>query len=275
MEPMNPLAEIVPPKQEVVFRGHTIELRTEPGAVPFTPEHIARITPVLEFYWDVNPEIVKAYTFLRSQNRPDATNFSTFRASGSNSVSPQTRGIDFFNFGMDIAAAHRVSPTSNPAEHGFIDNFSGTLAHEMAHIGAGGSGGGFFNDSKLNTAFIMDWSEQFGWKRLFPMVQDETTNRWSQSDTPAVGWVRNAEGFWQNGEYILYTSTDPRQDKNIEYTTMPEKCIGGVNSYASSTLMQEDICDSMAAYALQSDMLDPDKKMFIQQKIAEYRNSQE
>jgi hypothetical protein len=175
---------------------------------------------------------------------------------------------------MDLNHPHRVSTATTPEESGFVDNFSGTLAHEMAHIGAGGSGSGFFTDRQLNSAFIQGWTKQFGWTHLFPNVKDEATNRWVQSDSPTLGWKRNAEGFWQKGDHIIYTSTDPRNDKNIEYTTMPEKCIGGVSSYAASTLMQEDICDSMAAYILNPHVLYEGKREFIHQSIKEYRARQ-
>lgn len=131
-----------------------------------------------------------------------------------------------------MSIPHRISTGMRPEEAGFVDNFSGTLAHELAHGGSTSSmtrpGGLFFDDNYGHHMFYEPWYEKFGWT-----------------------WDRI------NG-------------KTIFSTKYPEKCIGGGAGYAA-TRPEEDICDSVAAYILNPQALDSGRRQFIQERIAEYR----
>lgn len=46
---------------------------TQTGAVPFTKNHIQRITPILEFYWSIDPRGVHGIVQIVSQDRDGFT----------------------------------------------------------------------------------------------------------------------------------------------------------------------------------------------------------
>ncbi len=157
--------------------------------------------------------------------------------------------ILFSKEGMEITRPHRVSLSEDPQGEGFVDNFSGTLAHEITH--AGREYTKLFDDIKFNRDFVVEWQVKFGWK-LVERALSEDSN---------IEWEKNAAGQWQNGDYIVLGDS---------FTSMPEKCIGGKNSYASSIAYYEDICDSVAAFLLNPAALNEEKRKFLEDKINEY-----
>ena len=279
MEPVGIAPREIVSRQELIFRGHKIELQTEAGAVPFSPEHIARITPILEFYWDIDPELVRKWDYFKSAG---FTEYDTWKGGfpkcGANEKNDTKNGVVFTKRGMSLVLPHRVSSGLTQVDKGFVSSFSGTTAHEMAHGGVGnGLGVKLLPSENGNMEFYLDWVKKFGWKKIDAIDNSYKTRSpelytdkayleivgkpvvaWRIDIKADEGWSKNKEGFWQKGSYFI---------THDEYTIFPEKCIGGVNSYASSTYSKEDICDSMAAFILNPDILDPDKKDFIKQKI--------
>lgn len=246
-------------KESILFENNEINLSSEKEAVEFSEDHKEKITEVVEAFSRIDPELVKNFNKFKSVNDPDRKFYGIFPANAHIIKGNDDKwGIEFFNAGMDTKKAHRISSTENPNESGFVDNFSGTLAHEITH---GGTTAKIFNDRKFNEEFIKEWREKFGWKNIFPAIKSNETGKWEISKQPPEGWGKNKDGKWQKGDYVIM---------GVEYTTMPEACIGGKNGYSASVDMYEDICDGVASYLLNPSILNKDKRVFIKNKINEY-----
>lgn len=259
-------AEVIEVGQKVenglAVKDYRIELVVREGAIPFTEEHLLRAQPIIEFFWSLDPHTVRKYIEIQSINAPGLRWYNRFDINGANTFATNSTnfGILFTNRGMNSDLPHRVSPTTNKQDKGFIDNFSGTLAHELTH--GCEDFPKLFPDSEFNRRFLLEWQKKFGWRSVFQTIQDEN-GMWSLSDRPMPGWMKNSEGKWQSGDYIIVGTM---------FTSMPEKCIGGKNSYSSSVHFGEDICDSMAAYVLSSTLLHTEKREFLEETIAEYKS---
>lgn len=218
-------------REEIIFHDHHIQLLTERGAVPFSEKHKAAIHHVLEKYWAIDPQTVQGYHEFISQNRDEIAK-QGFPLNGENGPlrnKENTLGgaINFTKRGMSMSIAHRVSSATHPGEAGFVDNFSGTLAHELAH-GTNpkrhDKSAGFLYDENARKSFDQDWQKMFGWQHTL------------------------------------------KEGKLRIWTTQPEKCIGGASGYAATT-WQEDIPDSLAAYLLNPAILHSEKYSFIHIRI--------
>ena len=260
------LSEIPEQKKEnknIIFEDHKIELLSKEGAVEFNEEHIEKIKKVLNLFSKIGLKPAKGFSGFESVNVPDAKHRGGFPANAEIIYGAKDLdGIKFYNRGMDTSIAHRISSSENFGEEEFIDNFSGTLAHELAHGNT--SGAKLFDDRKFNQEFIREWQERFGWEYIFPNIKNEKTGRWERSTNSVEGWKKDEDGFWRNNDYVV---------AGIEYTTMPEKCMGGKKGYAASKNWQEDICDSVAAYLLNPSVLDEEKKEFLENKFNEYKQN--
>jgi hypothetical protein len=225
---------------EINYKGHRIELIIEEGALLFSDNHKTAIIKILDFYWDIDPNIIKGISQLVSLNKDAMTDDGRFPLNGENrplygGKESTYGGIYFTKRGMSEDIAHRVSTSDKPNSPGFVDNFSGTLAHELTH---GGSideppyPGGFFKNIDFRKKFSLQWQQLFGWK-------------------------------WKH---------KPDEKPSIKfYTTAPEKCIGGRDGYAAIR-SEEDIGDSMAAYILNPSILHSDKKLFINKQLNAYKS---
>lgn len=218
---------------EIEFKGHKIQLISQKDAIPFTPEHIEQINLVLQEYWDIDPQIVQGYKQFISENKDNIPKNKQFPLNGENGPcigkdkNDGYGAIYFTKRGMNQKIPHRVSSTKSSDEPGFVDNFSGTLAHELAH-GTSTTHqdrpAGFIYDLTHRNEFYSKWQTLFGWKHK-----------------------------------II--------DKKVEFSTsQPEKCIGGVDGYAS-TRPEEDINDSLTAYILNPNALHPEKKELFKQTV--------
>lgn len=261
------LSEIPEQKKEnrnILFENYEVELLSDEGAVEFSEGHIEKIEKVLNLFSENGLEPLKGFSKFESINNSDAQFRGGFPANANIGYdkSKELATIVFYNRGMDANIAHRISSSENSQEEGFVDNFSGTLVHELTHGDTGGAK--LFNDSEFNQKFIREWQEKFGWKYIFPNVKNKETGRWEQSVNPNKGWEKDEDGFWRNDDYIV---------AGLEYTTMPEKCIGGKENYAASKNWQEDVCDSVAAYLLNPSVLDEEKREFLENKINEYKKT--
>lgn len=258
--------------KELIFKDHRITLEVEEGASPFTQEHIDRITRILDFYWQIDPELVKKYSFFLSEHSIQPNWFNRFPRNGENIVMRNGRtGIIFTEEGMNLHSPHRISSSQTEQELGFVDSFSGTVAHELCHGGDVPLNVRIFSDEIKNVAFVKEWVEKFNWKMIeedgedyetFSPVVTKNGIGWKTDEIPDPGWVKNSEGYWQKGEYVIYRD---------EFALQPETCIGGINSYASSVRLREDICDSVAAYILNPNLIYPGKKEIIDKHLKEYR----
>lgn len=247
--------------KSILFEDYKIDLLCKKEAAEFSEEHIEKIKKVLNLFSEINPEAGKGFSKFESINNPNAKSRGYFPRSAyiGYDNDKELSSIIFYNRGMDTNIAHRISSSDDSKEKGFVDNFSGTLAHELAHGDT--SGARLFNDRKFSQDFVWEWQEKFGWKTITSTVKNKNTDKWEQS-VIAEGWEKNKDELWQNNDYIV---------AGLEYTTMPEKCIGGKKGYAASTYYQEDICDSVAAYLLNPSVLDKEKYEFIKNKISEYK----
>ncbi len=258
---LNKIPEQEKENKNILFENHKIELLSEEGAVEFSREHTEKIEKVLNLFSENGMNPMKRFSEFESTNNSNVIFYKTFPGNGRNiSGHDGLWGVEFFNEGMDVDKAHRISSSEDSQEEGFVDNFSGTLAHELTHTGTAME---LFDDRNFNREFIMDWREKFGWKYILPNIKNEKTGRWEKSN-PVEGWEKNKDGKWQNGDYIVMKE---------EYTTMPEKCIGNERGYAASVDWQEDICDSVAAYLLNPSILNEEKREFLENKINEYKQN--
>ncbi len=218
--------------KEIDFHGHHIQLLTEQGGIPFSETHIEAINEILEKFWSIDPQIVRGYLQFISQNREEISDHG-FPLNGENGPLRNHKhtvggAIYFTKRGMDTATAHRISSTNKVNAEGFVDNFSGTLVHELAH----GTNpdrherpAGFLYNDIIRNAFDQAWQKQFGWHH---QLKDGRVQTW---------------------------------------TTQPEKCIGGAKGYAATT-WQEDIPDSVAACLLNSPILHAEKRNFINKTLS-------
>jgi len=263
MENLNKTPEQKKENKSILFENHKIELLSEEGAVEFGEEHIKKIEKVLNLFSENGLSPAKKFSEFESINNPDAKHRGGFLGSAhiGYGKSKELSAIIFYNYGMNTNKPHRISSSENFKGKGFVDNFSGTLAHELTHGGT--TGEKFFDDYKFNREFIQEWREKFGWKYVRKNVKNEKTGRWEKA-APVEGWEKDKDGFWRNNDYIITRE---------EYTTMPEKCIGGKRGYAASVSQQEDICDSVAAYLLNPSILDKEKREFLENKIKEYKQN--
>ncbi len=246
--------------RKILIENHEIKLLSGKEAVEFSEDHKQKIAEVLSRFSEIDPELAKGFSEFESTNAPEAKYYGVFPANARIiKGSGDKWGIEFFNAGMDMKKSHRISSTEDSDDEGFVDNFSGTLAHEITH---GGTHVRIFSDRKFNDEFIHEWREKFGWKEIFPTVKNSETDKWEISKVPAEGWKKNEKGKLQKEDYIVMRN---------EYTTMPEACVGGKNGYAARVNMTEDICDSVAAYLLNPHILNEDKREFLKNKINEYK----
>lgn len=223
--------------REIDFYGHKIQLISQENATPFTDKHVERIIPILEFYWLIDPRVVQGYTQFVSENKDEVSENGRFPLNGENGscIGKESEGahgaIYFTKLGMDISIPHRISSADNQGEEGFVDNFSGTVAHEIAHGGAithQVRPAGFFYDTDLRNQFYREWQNQFGWEHSIV-----------------------------DGKVVFRTS-------------QPEKCIGGTDGYAAIS-PEEDMPDSLAALILNPNIVHPEKREFLKEKIKEYK----
>ena len=233
----------------------------EKEAALFSPEHIRLASEVIKKFQEIVGDevlIMAQYGSIVSRNDPQRTLAGRFPMNGENlqdSKNGKNRVV-IYNRGMDTTIPHRVSTPDR-----FVDNFSGTVVHEITH---GGSFVRIFADLARNRQFILEWKKEFGWKSVFANVKNHTTGEWEKSKIPAEGWKKNDGGYWQKGEYVVTEE---------EYTDLPERCIGGSKGYAASVGPQEDICDSITAYLLNPDALVPKKRQFIEKWLAENKSN--
>ena len=246
----------------ILFDNHKINFKVEKDAAEFSENHKKKITKVLNRFSEIDPDLIKNFSTFESTNHPDALYYKTFPANARIVNGDGDKwGIEFFNAGMDTKKPHRISSSENLDEDGFVDNFSGTLVHEITH---GGTHAKIFSDKEFNSNFIQEWWKKFGWGYVHPIIKNNITNRPEQSKEPTIGWEKNENGKWQKGDYIIMKE---------EYTTMPEACIGGKDGYAARVDMNEDVCDSVAAYILNPTILDAGKREFLENKINEYKTT--
>lgn len=246
-------------EKSIFFQNQEIKLHFEEG-VEFNEQHIEKMNKILNLFVEIDPDFLKKFYRFNSENNKKEEIRGAFPLSAINTFpSGTTKNIEilFFRRGMNIDIPHRTSSSSDSQDDGFVDNFSGTLAHELTH---GSPNIKLFSDIRFNTDFVVEWQERFGWKKVFPPIKDEN-GRWTYSKDPSEGWRKNEDGRWQKDDYIVMKE---------DYTSMPEKCIGGKNGYAASFNVSEDICDSVAAFLLNSSTLDEEKCQFLKDKIAEY-----
>ncbi|MFZ2970162.1 MAG: hypothetical protein WA063_03380 [Minisyncoccia bacterium] len=247
-------------EKSVLYQNHEIKLEFGEGAIEFSESHKKKIMEVLNHYNEIDPELIKNFSKFESTNASGVLYYKTFPGNARIIHGDGDKwGIEFFNAGMDIKKPHRISSSENLDEDGFVDNFSGTLAHEITH---GGTHVKIFSDKEFNQNFIREWWKKFGWGYVHPIIKNTITNRPEQSKEPTIGWEKNENGKWQKGDYNIMKE---------EYTTMPEACIGGKDGYAARVDMNEDVCDSVAAYLLNPSILDKGKCEFIKNKISEYK----
>lgn len=246
--------------KSILFDDYEINLEAGKEAIEFSENHKKKIIEVLNRFSEIDPDLIKNFSKFESTNASDVLYYKTFPGNARIIQGDGGKwGIEFFNAGMDMKKPHRISSSENFDEDGFVDNFSGTLAHEITH---GGTHVKIFSDKEFNQNFIREWWKKFGWGYVHPIIKNNITNRPEQSKEPTIGWEKNENGKWQKGDYSIMKE---------EYTTMPEACIGGKDGYAARVDMNEDVCDSVAAYLLNSSILNAGKREFLESKINEYK----
>lgn len=248
----------VPSIKDIVHRstfeygGHVLSLAVENGGTLFTDQHLALIFPVLDFFWNIDSQTVKSCIQLTSTAIDDSFIYGRYPGNGwVNNPTNQPFTIQLTKRGMQFDIPHRISPVNDPTHFAFISNFQGTVAHEWTHNRRPlrGYDANPFPNSDFNTKFIMGWFEKFDWGHV---TYNDSLGTWKT----VPGGLSRADGYFLG-------------NKSLSYTGKPELCIGGLGGYAASHPM-EDVCDSFAAVALKSPLLDSSKQKYIVEQIHAY-----